>query len=541
MVEMNESVYHLKPNVQVEPLTRHWYAWPLLMAPAPAAMVLANQHLKIMQSYVKSPQLHAQAAKNPAMRGGPFLDYDPARAADIQQLVETTRKGAAAQLELAEAIKALDQLLVSEAKGMSLLPLYGRIPPALRGYVELGYDLQNNPSARFIEALLYKSPYYEPGVQSIALSSIQSDARPFVLSTPRLPNGHGLHLDVPFASEALDRLFSMKDTPRPLSGIEDLLDLAARGHASAGGRERLMSWLAPGAPVAREGRHQDTDGMRIRYFGHATLLFQTREVSILTDPVISYEYDNGIPRYSFRDLPDRIDYVLLTHAHQDHVMFETLLQIRHRVGTVVVPKNSGGHLADPSLKLMLEAIGFRSVVECDEMQEIPVAGGAITGLPFFGEHGDLHIRTKLAYHVRLSQSSAVCAADSNNLDPDLYRNVRSAVGPADVVFIGMECAGAPMSWLYGPLFTKMVDRGMDQSRRLNGSNFERGLPLVDAFSPSQVYVYAMGQEPWLGFISSIAYTETSEPIVESGKMVAECQRRGLAAERLYGQKEIFLP
>jgi L-ascorbate metabolism protein UlaG (beta-lactamase superfamily) len=281
--------------------------------------------------------------------------------------------------------------------------------------------------------------------------------------------------------------------------------------------------------------------MRIRYFGHATLLFQTREVAILTDPVVSYEYDNGIPRYSFRDLPDRIDYVLLTHAHQDHVMFETLLQILHRVGTVVVPKNSGGHLADPSLKLMLESVGFRSVVECDEMQEIPVPGGAVTGLPFFGEHGDLHIRSKLAYHVRLSRSSAVCAADSNNLDPDLYRNVRSAVGPADVVFIGMECAGAPMSWLYGPLFTKMVDRGMDQSRRLNGSNFERGLPLVDAFSPSQVYVYAMGQEPWLGFISSIAYTETSEPIVESGKMVAECRRRGLTAERLYGQKEIVLP
>jgi L-ascorbate metabolism protein UlaG (beta-lactamase superfamily) len=541
MFEMSESVYHLKPNVQVEPLTRHWYAWPLLMAPAPAAMVLANQHLKIMQSYVKSPQLHAQAARNPAMRGGPFLDYDPAKAADIQQLVESTRKGSAALLELAEAIKALDQLLATEARGMSLLPLYSRIPAPLRGYVELGYDLQNNPSARFIEALLYKSPYYEPSVQSVALSTIESDARPFVLSTPRLPNGHGLHLDVPFASAALDRLFSMKDVPQPLSEIEDLLELAAHGHAAADGRERLMGWLAPGAPPARAGRHQDADGMRIRYFGHATLLFQTREVSILTDPVISYEYDNGIPRYSFRDLPDRIDYVVLTHAHQDHVMFETLLQIRHRVGTVIVPKNSGGHLADPSLKLMLESVGFPSVVECDEMQEIAVPGGAITGLPFFGEHGDLHIRTKLAYHVRLSRSSAICAADSNNLDPDLYRNVRGAVGPADVVFIGMECAGAPMSWLYGPLFTKMVDRGMDQSRRLNGSNYERGLPLVEAFSPSQVYVYAMGQEPWLGFISSIAYTDASEPIVESGKMVAECQRRGLAAERLYGQKEILLP
>lgn len=538
---MTASRYHLTPNTQVEPLTRHWYAWPLLIAPAPAAMVMSNLHLKIMQSYVKSPQLHVQAVKNPAMRGGPFLDYDPSRVGDIQKLIDTTRKDYASLLELAEAIKAMDALLAAEAKGLTLLPLYARIPPRLRGFVELGYDLGNNASMRFVEALLYRSPYYDTSTQSLALSTVEGDERPFVLSTPRLPNGHALHVDVPFASQALDRFFSMKFQAQPLDHIEDLLELAARGHAGPAGRERLMGFLREGDAPSKPGRNYEGDGVRIRYYGHATLLFQTREVSILTDPVISYEYDNGIPRFTQLDLPDRIDYVLITHAHQDHVMFETLLQIRHRVGTVVVPKNNGGTLCDPSLKIMLETLGFANVVECDEMQALPVPGGAITGLPFFGEHGDLHIRTKLAYHVRLSRSSAVCAADSNNLDPDLYRNVAAAVGKTDVVFIGMECAGAPMSWLYGPLLTRALDRNMDQTRRLNGSNYERGIPLIDAFAPSQVYVYAMGQEPWLAFISSIKYTPESEPIVESNKMVAECARRGLTTERLFGQKEILLP
>lgn len=541
MAEMSGRRYHLKPNVQVEPLTRAWYAWPLLIAPAPAAMVMANQHLKIMQSYVAAPLLHAQAVKNPVLRGGPFLDYDPAKAEDIRTLIDSTRRDYGLLLELAEAIKVLDQILAVEAKGLSLLPLYAKVPPCLRGYVELGYDLNHHASARYIEALLYKSPYYQPASESIALSVIERDERPFVLSTPRLPNGDGLHLQVPFASAALDRFFSMKDEARPLGEIEDLLELAVQGPAGAAGRRRLTGFLAPGQPPPRDGRHHRGDGLRIRYFGHATLLFQTREVNIVIDPGLSYEYDNGVPRYTFRDLPDRLDYVLLTHAHQDHVMFETLLQIRHRVGTVVVPKNNGGTLADPSLKLMLEAVGFRQVVECDEMGEIPVAGGAITGVPFFGEHGDLHIRSKLAYHLRLSGSSALCVADSNNLAPEVYRNVRKALGRTDVVFIGMECAGAPMSWLYGPLFTKPVERSMDQSRRLNGANFERGLPLVEAFGPSQVYVYAMGQEPWLGFVSSTEYTEESEPIVESTRMVAECRRRGLVAERLFGQKELVLP
>jgi hypothetical protein len=50
----------------------------------------------------------------------------------------------------------------------------------------------------------------------------------------------------------------------------------------------------------------------------------------------------------------------------------------------------------------------------------------------------------------------------------------------------------------------------------------------------------MGQEPWLGYLNSIQYTEQSRPIVESGKLVDECRRRGIEYVRLYGHKEIIL-
>jgi hypothetical protein len=49
----------------------------------------------------------------------------------------------------------------------------------------------------------------------------------------------------------------------------------------------------------------------------------------------------------------------------------------------------------------------------------------------------------------------------------------------------------------------------------------------------------MGQEPWLTYLTSIVYTDTSRPIIESDKLVEECRRRGITAERLYGYKEIF--
>jgi hypothetical protein len=58
--------------------------------------------------------------------------------------------------------------------------------------------------------------------------------------------------------------------------------------------------------------------------------------------------------------------------------------------------------------------------------------------------------------------------------------------------------------------------------------------LVNIFHPKEAYVYAMGQEPWLEFISSIKYTEESKPIVQSNMLVEACKERGIVAERLFG-------
>jgi hypothetical protein len=101
----------------------------------------------------------------------------------------------------------------------------------------------------------------------------------------------------------------------------------------------------------------------------------------------------------------------------------------------------------------------------------------------------------------------------------------------------MECDGAPMSWLYGSLMTRPMVRKNDQSRRFDGSTYDKAITIVDLLKPKQVYVYAMGQEPWCSFLTSIQYTEESRPIVESNKLVAECQKRGITTQRLYLRKE----
>src|SRR5258708_36896179 len=106
----DEQLY-LRQNIQVEPLIDHWYAWPHLIPPATAARNIAERHLKIMDSYINAPQVHASAVRNPRMMGGPFIDLHGARVVEVRALRDRIRKERAHLLELSSAIGALDTML----------------------------------------------------------------------------------------------------------------------------------------------------------------------------------------------------------------------------------------------------------------------------------------------------------------------------------------------------------------------------------------------------------------------------------------------
>lgn len=529
---MNEQLVYLKPNVVIEPLFDRWYAWSHLISPSTAAMNITGRHLKIMNSYIQAPQIHAAAVKNPKMLGGPFMDYGGRRADEVKALRDNTQQKQEDMIRFSDAIKELEKILKTHAKGYSLEPVYEKVPEMLKGYVELVYDLNNNPSFRFFEQLLYNSPYYKPSSQSIALWLTENDERPFVLSTPRLDDPNILHLNIPFADKGIDALSAMKRKPQPLSHIMKLLGIQEND------KDLFNTFFTETAPTPY--KKYEGDKIRMRYFGHACILVETKELSILVDPLISYYgYQQEVSRFSDIDLPDTIDYVLITHNHQDHVLFETLLPLRHKVKNLVVPRSGSGALQDPSLKLMFRHIGFENVIEIEEMESIHFDDCTITGIPFIGEHSDLDIQAKICHHVKLAEFSMLFVADSCNVEPRLYEHIQRQIGDVDIIFLGMECDGAPLTWLYGPLLNEDLARDKDSSRRLAGSNYEKGQSLVRVFNPAEVYVYAMGQEPWLTFISSIKYTDESNPIVASNKLVEECKTKGIVAERLYGEKELL--
>lgn len=526
---------YLDPRVAFEPLVCRWHASIFMLAPATLAMVARNRLFPLIESFVADPAMHHEAAHDPRTRGGMFIDFDGSPELATEQL-QRMQAALAPQLELAEALGQVNDLLILNARGGSLEALYPRLPESLRGLVELGYDLNNHPSLRLIEALLYHTPFYDQRLQSVYLRRIGDKPRPFILTTPLFDESAGLLLDLPFCAPEIDSL-AMART-RGLSDEEfNALQarLAERG-ADAGGIDACFTTEPPPRPYTPPPR----DSMRVRYFGHATLLIECGGVAVMTDPTIGYEAGGDVDHYSFADLPERIDFVLITHNHQDHVLLEFLLQLRHRIGTIVVPRSNGGFVQDPSIRLALQNAGFRSILELDEMGSVELANGAITALPFLGEHGDLHIRSKLAYHIRMGKRRLVCLADSNNLDPALYERVAARVAAPDLVFIGMECVGAPMSWLYGDLLPQRLLHEHDESRRLDGSDFERARRIVDAFKPKGVYVYALGAEPWYSHILNIDYDAESAQIVESDRLIDYCLQRGIASERLFGKREFVL-
>jgi L-ascorbate metabolism protein UlaG (beta-lactamase superfamily) len=525
---MSQEPRFLRPNVIIEPLVDGFYAWLHTVAPVQSAMNLAFLQVPLLESYLQSPQVHINASRDPELRGGFFVNIEEDRSRDVRALLGSIKRDRADVLRFAEAIAEAEDIVRQGATGFDLTPLYPKLPPLLCGLVELAYDTSNQPSVRFIEPLVYKSSAYTEDRQSVQLSIDPGTERPFILSTPRLPSPGVLDMHIPFRHPGLEELFRARIHPTTLPRLREVLEL------DDDQADQLAGLLA-GEPSLAADRHIDGGG-RIRYFGHACLVLQTSEAAIMTDPWVSADC-TAAGRYTYRDLPDWIDLALITHGHQDHIVLETLLQLRGRVGAVVVPRSSKGNLCDPSLALYLTSVGM-PVIEVDDFAEVEFPGGKVVATPFLGEHADLDIRAKSTYCVQLAGRTVFVGADSSGIEPGLYRYMRNQVGVVDMAFLGMECAGAPLTWLYQALLTQPVSKKMSDSRTLSGSNAEQASAIMRELGASEAYVYAMGEETWLvAHVMATSYNEDSYQLKQVDEFMTWCADNGIKADHLFGQHE----
>ncbi len=525
---MNDEPKFLRSNVIIEPLVDRFYVSLSTLAPVQGAMNLAFLQVPMLEAYLQAPQVHISACRNPEMRGGFFVNIDENRSGEIRDLLASIRRDRAEMLRLAEAIAAAEEIVRQGATGFDLTPLYPKLPHILSGLTEMAYNTNNHASIRYLEPLAYESGVYDEDRQSVQLSLETGVERPFIMSTPRLPSPDALDLHIPFRHPGLAEVFRARLSATTPGRLHEVLELDDEQSAQ-------LSGLLTAEPDLASDRHIE-DGARIRYFGHACLVMQTPEAAIVTDPWVSAD-STATGRYTYRDLPDHIDLVLITHGHQDHVVPETLLQLRGRVGAVVVPRSSRGNLCDPSLALYLSHLGL-PVVEVDDFSQVTFPGGHVTATPFLGEHADLDIRAKTTYCVRLGGRTIFVGADSSGIDPGLYRRIRRYVGKTDLAFLGMECAGAPLTWVYQALLTRPMTKKMSDSRTLSGSNAEQAGAIVTELGASEAYVYAMGEEDWLvGHVMATSYSKDSYQLKQVAEFMNWCADQGIKADHLYGQHE----
>ena len=173
-------------------------------------------------------------------------------------------------------------------------------------------------------------------------------------------------------------------SPSPLSDHFDGKKFFNPGEEEPQGFKEFLTWvrnrqqgpwekwvdIIPGPPPEA---CVDGDALHITYINHSTFLIQTGGLNILVDPIwskrcspVSFTGPKRVhaPGIKFEDLP-RIDVVLISHNHYDHMDIPTLKRLHKKFAPrIYVPLGN---------RRTLKRHGMTDVVEMDWWDELPLS------------------------------------------------------------------------------------------------------------------------------------------------------------------------
>jgi L-ascorbate metabolism protein UlaG (beta-lactamase superfamily) len=221
---------------------------------------------------------------------------------------------------------------------------------------------------------------------------------------------------------------------KPFSpGFSDFIKMA---------REERPAWPDH---VDNEGVHRFNEELEpgdfaVTFVNHATFLLQTSDLNILTDPVwseraspFSWVGPKRVrqPGVRIDDLP-RIDVILISHNHYDHLDVETLKKLNERFSpTVIVPFGD---------KDLVESIGLKKVFELDWWESIQ--SSPVTSITFTPSQHDtargLRDRDKSlwgSYFIRNGDGSIYFGGDGGYSTH--FVDIRKRMGSPKIALLGI--------------------------------------------------------------------------------------------------------
>ncbi|MFC4293643.1 MBL fold metallo-hydrolase [Novosphingobium tardum] len=203
---------------------------------------------------------------------------------------------------------------------------------------------------------------------------------------------------------------------------------------------RPTAWptSVPIRPVRPDAR---VAGLRVTHVGHVTMLIQVAGLSILTDPVWSERASPltfagpkrvTAPAIALADLP-RIDVVLLSHSHYDHLDIATLRELHRRDAPLMAMPLGNDAIVRATIPEARIAIG-----DWWDRLDLP-AGCATTITPAYHwsnrSLSDVRMALWSGHYLQTPHGSVWFAGDTGYGDGAIFRDLRARLGPPDLALL----------------------------------------------------------------------------------------------------------
>lgn len=209
--------------------------------------------------------------------------------------------------------------------------------------------------------------------------------------------------------------------------------------------ERIPSRDIPVVPLVLDD--QET-ASRVFWLGHSTVLIRLAGKTVLTDPVLSHRASPlkvAGPKSFYNPASvsperlSRIDVMVITHDHYDHLDYKAIRTLDGRTRAYVVPLGVGSHL---------EAWGVRpdKIHECDWWEKVEVDGIFFTAAPtrhFSGRGPFDRFKTLWAAFVIERAGKRLFFGGDSGYDP-CFEEIGNRLGPFDLTFL--ECGAYSPYW-----------------------------------------------------------------------------------------------